>query len=59
MGLLSGMLVSDEACRGLRWVSNQAFQSPMKHVEVSNGSLIGLRSDMLVSYGSPIIIIFS
>ena len=33
---ISHMLVSDEACRGLRWVSNQACQSPI----VSDGSPI-------------------
>ena len=41
---------------GLRWVSAQACQSPIKHVEVSNGSLIrhaGVRWGMLVSDGSP------
>ena len=41
MGHRSGMLDSDEACRG-----HQAFWSPIKHVEVSDGSSIwhdGLR----------------
>ena len=67
-GLRSGMSVSDEACRGLQWVSYQACRSPMKHVEVFNGSPIRhvglrcsmsrspmyLRSGMSVSDGSPI-----
>ena len=35
MGLWSGMSVSEEACQGLQWVSNQACRSPMKHVKVS------------------------
>ena len=35
-----GMSVSDETCRGLRRVSNQACWSQMYHVEVSDGSLI-------------------
>ena len=29
MGLQSGMLVSDEACRGLQWVSDQECRSQM------------------------------
>ena len=52
IGLQSGMSVSDIACRGLWWVSNQACQSPMKHVEVFDGSQIrhvGLRCSMLRS----------
>ena len=42
----TGMSVSDLECQlpmgyvGLRWVSDQACRSPMKHVEVSNGSPI-------------------
>ena len=46
MDLRSGMSVSNEAFRGLRWVSDQATCSPMKHIEVSDGSPIrhvGLR----------------
>ena len=31
----SGMLVSNKACRGLRWVSDQACRSSMLQVEVS------------------------
>ena len=63
MGLRSDMLFSDVACRGLRWVTNQACRSLMKHVEVLDGSpirhvglwcsmlryLMSLRSGMAVS----------
>ena len=45
MGLRAGMLVSEWACRGLRWVSDQACRS-----------LMGLR---LVPNRSPKVIIFS
>ena len=38
MGLQSGISVSYVACRGLWWVSNQACWSPIKHVEVFDGS---------------------
>ena len=38
------LLASDEACWGLRWVSNQACRSPMGHV--------GLRWGMSVSDGA-------
>ena len=65
----TGMSVSNGECQlqmghvGFRWVSDQAYWSPMKHVEVFDGSpirhvgvqcsmsrsLMGLRSSMLVS----------
>ena len=52
VGLRSGMLVPDEACRGLRWVADRAYRSqmvlPIRH--------IGLR---WVSDRSPIVIILS
>ena len=64
--------VSDKACRGLRWISNQACWFPMDlrtGMLVSDGSLMGPRSEMLVSNGplirhvslrrSQILIIFS
>ena len=49
MGLRSGMSAFDLASLGLRWVSDHACWSPMKHVEVFDGSLIrhvGLRCSM-------------
>ena len=54
MGLWWSMSVSDEACWGLRWVSYQACQSLMKHVVVSDGSLIRHVVLPWVSDGSPI-----
>ena len=64
MCLLSGMSVSDAACRGLWWVSEvfdwspirhvvlrcSMSRSPMNHLKVSEG----LRSGMSVSDGYPI-----
>ena len=55
------MSVSDGECHlplgqvGLRWVPNQACWSPMKHVEVSNGSqnkYVSLRWGMSVTDGA-------
>ena len=46
MGHQSGMSVSNVACPGLQWVSDQACWSLVKHVEVFDGSPIrhvGLR----------------
>ena len=42
---------------GFRWVSDPAYQSPMKHVQFSDGSPtrhIGLRSGISVSDENPI-----
>ena len=37
MRLQSGVLVSNEACRGLQWVSYQAYQSLMGNVSYRSG----------------------
>ena len=47
VGLGWDIWVSDEACRSLRWVSNHTYRSAM-----------GLRTGMLLSDGSSIVIIF-
>ena len=72
LGLQSSELVSDEASRGLpwvsgespirhvgfRWVFDQAFWSPMNNVEVYDQAYWSPMGLRLVSDGPPIIIIF-
>ena len=43
MGLRSGMSVSDDACKGFRWVSDQTCRSPMGLRWVSDRCSIGFR----------------
>ena len=40
MGHVGFRWVTNEACRGLQWISDQACRSPMKQVEVFDGSSI-------------------
>ena len=57
MGIRFGLLVFNGSPIwhvGLRWVSNQACWSPMKHVEVSDQAIRSLIKNIEVTDGSPI-----
>ena len=56
MSVSAGSPMGHEACRGLRWVSDQALWSPISLRWISDTSPMGLQSGMSVSVGPSMVL---